>query len=223
MFSIPQECWHGAFEEFDTICPGNAYCVGIDLAKLHDFTAWAIVRKDVTPFRLVDFGKLPHIDYTVQVEMLAAKLKRFGNPKALVDAGAAGTAVIELMRQKGLDVDEFTFTNESKARIVTDLVLGFEQRKLVLPSSGRTPDERRAVLDLQAELLNFEPALLRSNVVRYEAASGYHDDLVMALCLAYARASRVPRKLFVPQIIELGSPGRCGDPEDDKFTWYRIG
>jgi hypothetical protein len=222
VFRIPQQCWHGAFEECisDKAYPGNAYRVGIDLAKLHDFTAWAIVRTDVTPFRLVDFGTLPHIDYTVQVEMLATKLKRFGNPKALVDAGAAGTAVIELMRQQGLAVEEFIFTSESKARIVTDLVLGFEQRKLVLPSSGRTPDEARAALNLQAELLNFEFSALRSNIVRYEAASGYHDDLVMALCLAYAGASHTPRQPIM-EYIEF-DPVAAGEPRGSRFTWHRI-
>jgi len=99
-------------------------------------------------------------------------LKRFGNPKALVDANAAGTVVIELMREQGLNVKEFKFTSESKARIVTDLAVGFEQRKLLLPSVGRTPDENRAVHDLEAELFNFEPTVLRSGSVRYERVSG---------------------------------------------------
>ena len=224
VFRIPQECWEGAFEDRDSggAISGNAYCAGIDLAKVRDSTAWAVLRVDTTPYRLVDCGKLPHIDYTHQVEMLAAILNRFGNPKASVDASGAGTAVIELMRGNGLNVKEFKFTSESKARIVTDLAIGFEQRKLVLPSSGRTLDESRAVHDLEAELFNFAPTVLRSGTIRYEAGSGYHDDLVMALCLAYSTASRVPSKLFIPVIIELGAPGRCGDPEDDKFTWYPI-
>jgi hypothetical protein len=224
VFRIPQECWQGAFEDCisDKNCPGSAYCVGIDLAKSRDNTAWAIIRRDVKPVRLVDFGKLSHIDYTQQVEILAAKLKRFGNPKALVDASAAGAAVIELMRQQGIAVEEFTFTNESKARIVTDLVLAFEQRKLILPSSGRTSDENGAVHDLEVELLNFEPTVLRSDVVRYGAASGYHDDLVMALCLAYARAWRVPREPMVT-VIDLGPVAMDGDPPGSRFTWHRIG
>jgi hypothetical protein len=223
VFRIPQECWLGAFENFvaGTIHPSNAYCVGIDLAKVRDFTAWAIIRKDVKPFRLVDFGKLPHIDYTRQVEILAATFKRFGNPKALVDAGAAGTVVIELMREHGLHVEEFKFTSESKARVVTDLAVGFEQRKLLLPSSGRTLDESRAVHDLEAELFNFEPTVLRSGTVRYEAGSGYHDDLVMALCLAYAGAVHVPREPMV-EVIELGPVASGDDPDESRFRWHRI-
>jgi hypothetical protein len=141
---------------------------------------------------LVDFGKLPHIDYSKQVEILAAKLQRFGNPKAKVDAGAAGTAVIELMRACGMNVETFVFTNESKAKIVTDLAVGFEQEKILLPT-GRTPEESRAVHDLEGELFNFEPEVLRSGAIRYASSSGYFDDIVMSLCLAYAGASHVQR------------------------------
>jgi phage terminase large subunit-like protein len=49
VFRLTQQVWQGAFEDFG---PGNAYCAGIDLAKVRDFTAWAIIRRDVKPFRL---------------------------------------------------------------------------------------------------------------------------------------------------------------------------
>jgi Phage Terminase len=219
VFRIAQECWQGEFQDY---VPGARYVAGIDLAKSRDFTAWAIIRTDVKPFRVVDLGKLPHIDYTRQVEMLAATLKRFGNPKALVDAGAAGAAVIELMRKQGLAVKEFIFNNSSKGQTVTDLVVGFEQRKLLMPSSGRTLDESRAVQDLEGELHNFEPTVLRSGNLRYEAGSGYHDDLVMALCLAYSGASHVPREPMV-EVIDLGPFVRGGDTREGNFTWHRRG
>ena len=223
VFRIPQECWQGAFEDCirGIVYPGNAYCGGVDLAKVHDYTAVAIIRKDVKPCRLVYFCKLPHDDYTRQVEIMVAMLKRYGNPKTLVDASGAGTVVIELMRGHGLNVEEFKFTSESKARVVTNLTMGFEQRKLLLPSVGRTSDENRAVQDLEAELFNFQPTVLRSGSVRYEAGTGYHDDMVMALCLAYAGAVHVPREPFV-EVIELGSGAPDGDPFESRFRWHRI-
>lgn len=187
VFRVPQECWQGSFE--NPIDSGT-YVAGIDLAKSRDFTAWAILRTDVQPARLVDFGKLPHIDYTAQVQILAGKMHSFQNPTALVDAGAAGTAVIELMRQSKMNVEEFSFTSERKAKIVTDLAVDFEQKAVVLPGDGRTIDEKRFVNDLEAELFNFEPTVLRSGNIRYEAGSGYHDDLIMALCLSHEMQMR---------------------------------
>jgi hypothetical protein len=219
-FHIPDECWRGAFENY--LGADHKYAVGIDLAKSRDFTAYCVIRKNVSPVRLVEFGRLPHIDYTKQVEMLAATVERFGNPRAIVDAGNAGSAVIELMREQKMDVKEFTFTNDSKARIVTDLCLAFEQRKLLLPKVGRTPDENRAVHDLEMELSSFEPTLLNSGKLRFEAAGGYHDDLVMALCLAYSWASQVPREPWV-EVIELRTPLGGGDTREGNYTWHHIG
>jgi hypothetical protein len=218
-FHIPDECWQGAFENF--LGPNHKYTVGIDLAKSRDFTAYCVIRNDLSPARLVEFGRLPHIDFTKQVEMLAATVMRFGNPRAIVDAGNAGSAVIELMREQRMHVKEFTFTNDSKARIVTDLSLAFEQRKLLLPKVGRTLDENRAVHNLEMELFNFEPTLLNSGKLRYEAAGGYHDDLVMALCLAYSGASHVPREPLV-EVIELSPFARGGDTREGNFTWHRM-
>jgi hypothetical protein len=217
-FHISEECWQGAFENF--LGGDHTYVVGIDLAKLRDFTAYCVIRKDGGLARLVEFRRLPQIDYTRQVEMLAAIVKRFGNPRAIVDAGNAGSAVIELMCKGGMNVEEFKFTNDSKARIVTDLCLAFEQRKLLLPKVGRTLDENRAVHDLEAELLNFEPTLLNSGKLRYEAAGGYHDDLVMALSLAYSEASHISPIPWV-EFIEFG-PRSGGDQRESRFRWHSI-
>jgi hypothetical protein len=39
---------------------------------------------------------------------------------------------------------------------------------------------------VEVELFNFEPAVLPSGTLRYQAAGAYHDDIVMALCLAWS-------------------------------------
>ncbi len=64
-FRIPRECWSGLFEE---ATPDASYVVGVDLAKIRDFSAWCVLRTDVRPHRVIDFGKLPHMDYSRQVE-----------------------------------------------------------------------------------------------------------------------------------------------------------
>jgi hypothetical protein len=120
-----------------------------------------------------------------------------------------------------LVVEEFTFSNEGKARIVTDMVVAFQQSKLLLPSSGRSVEESRTVQDLEGGLFHFEPTVLRSGHLRYEAASGYHDDMVMALCLAYSGASFTPREPIV-EVIELNPFAAYGDPGEGRFRWHII-
>jgi hypothetical protein len=231
VFHIAPESWQGFFQD---PLEGSTYAIGIDLAKYRDFSAIMVIRTDCDPFRVVDFMKLPHIDYTAQVEILAAKITRFtcpNKPKVLVDLGAAGPAVAELLRKAGVELEEFKFTSESKQKIVTDLAIGFEQRKVVLPQTGRTLEESRAIADLEKELFHFEPEVLKSGNIRYSAAGGFFDDLVIALCLAYAGASRKPRAIFWPEVweVKVGSslsgrpssappppPGEWVDPQAEK-------
>jgi hypothetical protein len=214
-FRIPSEVWTGAFQDFIPTALGasSCYSVGIDLAKFRDFTALCILRTDVEPKRVVHIEKLPHGDYVQQVEILKRTLARWGNPRALVDAGNAGTAVIEMMRARGMEVEEFTFTNASKAKIVTDLAVAFEQKKILLPKMGRTLEESRAIQDLEIELFNFEPTVLKSGNIRYEAGGAYHDDMIMALCLAHEQSERATRQPWsfvvgvpVPQAPSLANP-----------------
>lgn len=224
VFRVPSECWLGAFEE---PLDRATYVAGIDLAKARDFTAWFVIRTDVRPYRVVDFGKLPHMDYTAQVEQLTAKLQRFRNPTCLVDKGAAGTAVVEILLKRGLRVREFSFTAQTKPEIVSALAVAFEQRQITLPDSGRTLDEKRFILDLEAEIFNFEPTVLKSGHVRYESAQGYHDDLVMALCLAFEAVKRGSDQ--VAGCLVIGRPDgttiiRAGEKlnaADDPRFWKR--
>jgi Phage Terminase/Terminase RNaseH-like domain len=237
VFRIAPESWQGIFQD---PLRGSTYAIGVDLAKYKDFSAVVVLRTDCDPYRVVYLTKLPHVDYTIQAEMIAAMVKRFecpNKPKVLVDLGAAGPAVAELLRKAGVELEEFKFTSESKQKIVTDLAIAFEQRKIVLPQTGRTLEESRAIADLEKELFHFEPTVLKSGNIRYEGSGGYFDDLVIALCLAYAGALRKPKRFFMPEVWDVrtnvGSQPEYFDPQrgvnpDDPFLelpsdrWHRI-
>jgi hypothetical protein len=101
--------------------------------------------------------------------------------------------------------------------------VAFEQKKLLLPGKGRNAVESRVVQDLEAELFNFEPTVSKSGTVRYAAAGSYHDDLVMALSLAWSGAlrSREPMVTFVPFAART-SPGEVMDPFNcGPERWWR--
>jgi hypothetical protein len=92
---------------------------------------------------------------------------------------------------------------------------------LLLPSSGRSLDESRTAQDLEEELFHFEPTALRSGKLQYGAASGYHDDLVVALCLAYSQASFTPREPIF-EVLDLDPVTAYGDPRESRFRWHII-
>lgn len=183
--------WSGAFEAYD---PKGRYAAGIDWAKVRDWSAWAIRRIDTIPHRLVDFGRLPHMDYTAQVPLLAAKLKQYGDPPCLADASEQ--AVNELMRQAGARLEEFRFTAQTKLDLVGALRIAVEKPELVVPRPARTgeaprwtEERERAAGQLADEITYFEPHVTRGSI-RYEAQAGHNDDLLMAVALSGEAAKR---------------------------------
>ena len=92
------------------------------------------------------------------------------------------------MTDFGTSVQGYQFTNTSKANVVEELSLAFEQGALT-------------ILDdpiLVGELLAYEMERLPGGLIRYGAPAGMHDDTVMALALAWAGVGQ--RVEYAPSI-----------------------
>ena len=81
----------------------------------------------------------------------------------------------EQLARDGLKVRPFMTTNASKAEAIEALALAFERGEI------RIPNDPVLIGELQA----FEAKPLPSGLMRYEAPSGGHDDIVMALAIAW--------------------------------------
>jgi hypothetical protein len=79
------------------------------------------------------------------------------------------------LRQAGMNVQDWITTNASKTEIISKLVQAFEQ------SNIRIPHDEVLLQELQA----FQCTPLAGGQFRYSAPPGLHDDLVMALAIAY--------------------------------------
>ena len=90
----------------------------------------------------------------------------------------------------GMRVEGFIFTKQSKDRLIGNLSLLFEQRKLILPR----PDLWPAGID---ELESYQYSVSEHDNLRTGAPSGMHDDIVIALALA---AWQVPKQTGGPFI-----------------------
>ena len=71
----------------------------------------------------------------------------------------------------------YGFTQRSKAALIDQLAILFEQKRIVLPQPQFWPEG----ID---ELESFEFSVTDSGTVRTGAPAGYHDDCVVALGLA---------------------------------------
>jgi hypothetical protein len=139
--------------------------LGVDLAKSHDFTVVVGLDRNGS-VSLLDRYQL---DWRTTKQRLAA-LPRI--PMAL-DSTGVGDPIHEDLRAEGLDVEGYKFTGTSKQQLMEGLASAIHQRKITFPDG---------VITQELETFEYQ---YTAHGVRYSAPSGFHDDAVMALALAW--------------------------------------
>jgi phage terminase large subunit-like protein len=163
---------------------GGKYVMGMDLAKVADYSVIAVI--DVERRECVYLDRFNLIDYTVQLGRLQALSERF-KPDTIVIESNVGVMFIELAIRAGLPVTPFTTTNASKQTVIDNLSLAFERGDISIIN------EPVLIHELQA----YEMERLPSGMMRYNSPAGGHDDTVIALALAWYGATyrRLPDKI----------------------------
>jgi Terminase RNaseH-like domain/Terminase large subunit, T4likevirus-type, N-terminal len=152
----------------------TTYSAGLDLAKVEDFTVFAVLNRDK---QLVAVDRFHRLDWALQVQRIKAAADRYGRARMICDSTGAGEPIYESLCAAGCRAEAYPFTQASKAALINNLALLLEQRKLVLPRPELWPEG----ID---ELESFEYAVTDQGNVRTGAPSGAHDDCVIALALA---------------------------------------
>ena len=191
------------------------FYVGLDLGQAQDYSAVAVVERaellfpDRDPitysFRAetrytvrhaerIRLG-LPYPEVVEHVRQLVRRSPLGKNVKVVVDATGVGAPVVDLLKQAGLgcQVIPVVITGADmessdgvryrvpKRDLMTGLQVAFQRRRLGLASG------LRALEAMREELRSMR---VRMTPDGYERMSGTRDDLVLALALAWWRASR---------------------------------
>jgi phage terminase large subunit-like protein len=151
--------------------PGREYVFGIDWGKLNDFTV--ITVWDCKAAAMVAMDRFNQIDYNVQSQRLKALSARFNPHTILAESNSMGEPIIDQLRADGLSVKGFATTNVSKAMVINQLSLAFEQKSIRILNDPV----------LIAELQSYEATRLPGGSLRYSAPDGQHDDTVMATAI----------------------------------------
>jgi hypothetical protein len=152
---------------------GVRYVFGLDWGRSNDATA--IIVLDADNRQMVALDHFTGISWALQRGRLKTLYDQWLPVVIWAEANSIGSPNIEALQAEGLPVRPFTTTSASKPPLIESLALAIERRELAL-----LPDE-----NLLGELATYTLNPLPGGGFRYSAPSGQHDDLVIALALAW--------------------------------------
>lgn len=152
------------------------YC-GIDWSSGSgkDYTVITILndKREVVLIRAFnDIAPMDQVDYIVKL------LQEYPCRRVLVEGNSIGSVFFDALKRKVSRIQKFNTSNDSKCRIVDQLVAHFEQEKIKIPYNE----------ELLAQLRGFEEQTTKSGLRTYSCPPPLHDDYCMSLAIALEAA-----------------------------------
>jgi len=161
-----------ATARFEKPKQGRMYVMGVDLAKHQDYTVIAVYdrqkKEQVYQYR---FNKL---DWPTQKKRIKETSRHFNRAVVYIDATGLGDPIVDDLVRDGIPVEPVKFTNQSKKELIEKMVIFIEQERIKIIPIEETINE----------FTNFTYDITSSGRVSYNAPQGFHDDIVIAHCLA---------------------------------------
>lgn len=152
---------------------GLDWGVGKAAGKDSDSTALSIFNEHRQQVRIYNWNDL---DETKTVKAIVSAIREYGVRKLVAETNSIGAVYLGLLKKaianEGLPcvVVEFTTTNETKRQVVEAFIVEVQNRTVQLL------DDAEQKVQMAAYQMERTP----SGKVTYNAAKGYHDDIIMA-------------------------------------------
>lgn len=164
--------------------PKNEYYAGLDLGKLQDHSALAIIQREKDTLKLVYTHEFPlETPYTQVIAHTTRANTQFKLQKLLADQTGIGEPILENLQTEGTPAQGATLTQDTKAEILTHLKLTMQQNRLALPYDKR----------LCQQINDQQYAYTRNGKLSFNHPPNTHDDQLWALSLAVYAAKTQPQ------------------------------
>lgn len=148
--------------------------IGVDWAKVSDYTVFIAI--DISSGAIVSFMRFQGLRYTTAVDYLRVFSSKFKKVEMIYhDKTGVGQGIDDILEETTLPYEGVTFTNPRKAEWVNNLIIGIERGFIGLPNWAEMIDEFEA----------YEVKVSSIGLMKYEAAEGFHDDIISAILLAW--------------------------------------
>lgn len=163
--------------------PNSFYSMGIDVAKIKDWTVICVVKHipqgEETLKKLVYMDRFRGETFKLQKERVLHAWKEYGYPVMTIDATGKGDAFIEELKNDPNSIPEryivpYMFTRFSKGPLIERLQSDMDHGRLLYP--------RITVLLDELSVYKYDTSSV--GFITYSAPKRKHDDCVIALALA---------------------------------------
>lgn len=147
----------------------TSYYIGIDIGLINDYTVISVLNDKG---QMVWIDRFRGIETPDVIKRIEAANSLFKPKKISIEANNQGLPIIQSL---SIQVDSFQTTEDSKSEIINQLMAAFSSREIQILNNE----------DLKTELTAFIFEYSKSGRVKFHAANGFHDDMVMSLAIAY--------------------------------------
>lgn len=160
-------------EEREGFEPHHRYQIGVDLGKYQDYTVITVI--DLNTFNVLKQDRFNQIDWNLQKAKIEAIYHKYDKPLIYMDSTGLGDPIYDDLLKRGMRVEGYKFTEQSRKDLLNNLAIKLEQGKI------RIPDNEV----LKGELQSFHYELRGdTGKVKLVVPEGLHDDTVFSLALA---------------------------------------
>lgn len=153
--------------------PGRRYVIGVDLARLKDYTVLTVM--DVQNRNVVAFDRFNKVDWTLQYNRIIQLSRKYNRATAILDSTGIGDPIVETVQGGGVYVDPYKISSSvAKQQLIDNLRVAIEKQTISFPH----------IPQLKREMEAYEYEISETGKIRFSAPSGQHDDCVISLALA---------------------------------------
>lgn len=164
------------------IIPYEKYHIGLDIAKVADYTVLTAVNLHTFPFRVYPQVSFNQIDYPLQQAKIETFWEKYNQSPILMDDTGGGKVFIDSLSRTIHNIEGYTFTESSRSELLTNLAIKIEQQMITIP------DDEQLIMQLKG----FHWVMSATGKQRM-ISSLKHDDLVMSMALSLMHLPARPR------------------------------
>lgn len=156
----------------DSPIKGDTYYAGIDIGLINDASVLSIINSNG---EMVKYYRWENIESPELIQDIININSKWNFKKILIENNNQGLPIYQDLRRKINNIEQFNTNSKTKVEMINDLIHAFNTKSLRIPKDEYLRIELEAFIFKQND----------NGHIKFMADSGFHDDCVISLAIAY--------------------------------------